>query len=524
MKNLVIVVFAFVLCVPSGIMAQYSGGSGTLGLPYRISSVTDLAALATAVNSGATQSGIYFQQTADLDLNVSPYNSGSGWPCIGNGSTSFSGVYDGNNKKISNLYISNETSTSGIGLFAGYLGGTIKNLGIINPSVRSTTQNAVAALTGWALSGALVQNCYVSGGSVQGYDYTAAVCGNASASSQITQCYASGVIISGHSMVGGIAGYSFNANINNCYSSCSVSAVTQGAGGVVGSLQGTTTLTNCYGSCSTVTSQASYGGVAGEKGGGATITACFYDNTIYTTNNNCGTGKSTLLMKTQSTFTSVSWDFTTTPIWEMVGTSYPRLKANAESALPVELISFSAITNASVATLHWNTATEVNNYGFEIERKQSSLVSARDEDWSKIGFVEGNGTTNAPKSYSFVDNSASGKTSYRLKQIDRDGKFEYSQTVEVNVASAPKEFALLQNHPNPFNPSTSIQYQIAAPGHVSLKVYDMVGREVATLVNGMQDAGVKNVQFDASHMPSGIYFYTLQTSSFTTTKKMSLIK
>ena len=202
----------------------------------------------------------------------------------------------------------------------------------------------------------------------------------------------------------------------------------------------------------------------------------------------------------------------------------PNAPGNFDQTLPVELTSFNAIAKGKGVELAWHTANETNNYGFEVERKMSSLVFARDDDWSKIGFVEGNGTTNAPKSYSFVDNSASGKTSYRLKQIDRDGKFEYSQTVEVNVASAPKEFALLQNHPNPFNPSTSIQYQIAAPGHVSLKVYDMVGREVATLVNGMQDAGVKNVQFDASHMPSGIYFYTLQTSSFTTTKKMSLIK
>jgi hypothetical protein len=186
--------------------------------------------------------------------------------------------------------------------------------------------------------------------------------------------------------------------------------------------------------------------------------------------------------------------------------------------LPVELTSFSATVKGTGVELVWKTATEINNHGFEIERseKQNGI-------WNKIGFVEGHGTTNAPKSYSFVDASAVGTISYRLKQVDNDGSFEYSNQVEVTVA-APVEFALMQNHPNPFNPATSIRYQVAAPGHVSLKVYDMLGKEVATLVNGMQDAGAKIAKLDASQLPSGIYFYTLRTNNFTATKKMLLLK
>jgi hypothetical protein len=194
---------------------------------------------------------------------------------------------------------------------------------------------------------------------------------------------------------------------------------------------------------------------------------------------------------------------------------------SSDNAMPAELVSFTATPKGRGVELAWKTATEVNNYGFDIEKRMKDELGIM--NWVKLGFVEGRGTTNAPQSYSFIDNSASGTVAYRLKQIDRDGSFEYSNQVEVTVA-APVEFALMQNHPNPFNPSTSIRYQVAAPGHVSLKVYDILGKEVATLVNGMQDAGAKIAKLDASQLPSGIYFYTLRTSNFTATKKMLLLK
>ena len=192
--------------------------------------------------------------------------------------------------------------------------------------------------------------------------------------------------------------------------------------------------------------------------------------------------------------------------------------------LPVELTSFTAVTKGRGVELVWSTATEVNNYGFEIERMELNHQSIGSlNQWTKIGFVEGNGTTNAPKSYTFVDGSASGTVAYRLKQIDRDGSFEYSNQVEVTIA-APKEFALMQNHPNPFNPATAINYTLPVEGHVTLKIYNLIGKEVATLVNGVQDAGVKVAQFDASQLPSGIYFYTLRTNNFSAMKKMLLVK
>jgi len=192
--------------------------------------------------------------------------------------------------------------------------------------------------------------------------------------------------------------------------------------------------------------------------------------------------------------------------------------------LPVELVSFSASQKHNGVELRWRTATEVNNYGFEIERKAMNNGQLSMNNWGKVGFVEGNGTTNVPKSYSFVDKNANGKILYRLKQIDRNGKFSYSQAVEVTIANAPKEFSLDQNYPNPFNPSTVISYQLPITNHVTLKVYDAIGREVATLVNEVKEAGSYSATFNASKLSSGIYFARLQQSSNSRMMKMNLIK
>jgi hypothetical protein len=161
----------------------------------------------------------------------------------------------------------------------------------------------------------------------------------------------------------------------------------------------------------------------------------------------------------------------------------------------------------------------VNNYGFEIERNVET-------GWENIGFVDGHGNSNSPKNYSFKDNNLSyGKIQYRLKQIDNDGKFEYSEIVDVNI-DLPLSFELSQNYPNPFNPTTKIGFRIpiGTSGIVSLKVYDILGREVATLVNEEKSAGIYEVEFNAESLSSGIYFYRLQTGNFVDTKKFTLMK
>ena len=192
--------------------------------------------------------------------------------------------------------------------------------------------------------------------------------------------------------------------------------------------------------------------------------------------------------------------------------------------VPVELSSFSARVNGNEILLSWITASEINNMGFAIERTvighQSSVIS----EWERIGFVEGTGTTTELKYYSYVDENVSkGTYFYRLKQIDFDGSFEYSNILEVEV-SIPSEFFLSQNYPNPFNPTTTIDYSIKNDGLVSLKIYDVLGNEIASLVDKNQIAGNYSVQFDASHLPSGIYIYKLISGQFSTSKKLILLK
>jgi hypothetical protein len=205
------------------------------------------------------------------------------------------------------------------------------------------------------------------------------------------------------------------------------------------------------------------------------------------------------------------------------------------SVLPVELTSFTAAFNNSAVELNWNTASEVNNYGFEVQRlavsysllaKSQQLNANSSEDWVKLGFVQGHGNSNSPKDYSFEDkNPQVGKLQYRLKQIDFDGAFEYSDVVEVNF-DAPVNFVLGQNYPNPFNPETVISYQLPVGGLVTLKVYDLLGREIATLVNEYKTAGTYNSQFSIRNfqLPGGVYFYSINAGEYKSTKKMILLK
>jgi hypothetical protein len=188
--------------------------------------------------------------------------------------------------------------------------------------------------------------------------------------------------------------------------------------------------------------------------------------------------------------------------------------------VPVELASFTGSVIGNAVQLQWITASELNNYGFEIER------SINNDEFVTIGFVKGNGTTTETNYYSYTDKpfeSANLKINYRLKQIDYDGTYSYSNVVNVEF-NVPREFSLSQNYPNPFNPSTRIKYSIATDGKVTLKVYDLMGSEVATLVDEFRPSGNHEIVFDASGLTSGTYFYTLTADGFMTTKKMIVIK
>jgi hypothetical protein len=198
-------------------------------------------------------------------------------------------------------------------------------------------------------------------------------------------------------------------------------------------------------------------------------------------------------------------------------------KLNSDLFIPVELTSFSAEVSEQEIVLNWTTATELNNQGFEIDR------SFDNETFEKIGFVPGFGTTTESKSYSYkIAEFASGIQYYRLKQIDFDGTYEYSEVIEVEGIN-PVQFTLFQNYPNPFNPSTSIKFSIPVDSNVKLKLFNMLGQEVAELLNSEISAGIHHIDFNASSLSSGTYFYVLEAngnngSNFTSTKKMILMK
>ena len=191
--------------------------------------------------------------------------------------------------------------------------------------------------------------------------------------------------------------------------------------------------------------------------------------------------------------------------------------------IPVELVSFNASVSGNIVHLNWVTASEINNMGFEVYKKESEERSQKSE-WEVVGFVEGKGTTTETQYYSFVDNEVqSGKYFYRLKQIDFDGTTEFSNIIEVEIG-VPKQFTLHQNYPNPFNPITVISWQSPVGSHQNLKVYDLLGKEVATLVDEYKPAGSYEIEFNASSLSSGIYIYKLTAGEFTSTKKFILLK
>ena len=205
--------------------------------------------------------------------------------------------------------------------------------------------------------------------------------------------------------------------------------------------------------------------------------------------------------------------FTTTLL--TAGTWFP-----LNNLLPVELSAFKVkFDGKGKVDLNWVTKTEVSNYGFYVERR------INESDWNSITFVEGYGNSNSPKEYSYSDKdlfAGGSKFQYRLKQIDNDGSFEYSDVVEVEVV--PDQYELSQNYPNPFNPNTTIQFSLPKQSQLKIILYNMLGEQLATIAEGMYESGYHKVTFNASNLPSGTYVYRLESSEFIQVKKMILLK
>lgn len=191
-----------------------------------------------------------------------------------------------------------------------------------------------------------------------------------------------------------------------------------------------------------------------------------------------------------------------------------------DTPLPVELTNFTAaVTPESNVRLNWETKTEVNNYGFDVERKKTGT-----EEWTKLGFVMGSGNSNSPKNYSFVDKHPVGgsKFEYRLKQMDNDGTTDYSSSVEIEVI--PTKYDLTQNFPNPFNPSTRINFSVPQETDLKIVIYNMLGESLRIIAEGKYEPGFFQVELTGIDLPSGVYIYRLESKDFISAKKMMLIK
>ena len=209
------------------------------------------------------------------------------------------------------------------------------------------------------------------------------------------------------------------------------------------------------------------------------------------------------------------------PVWtdeRAGGVDMDIYTAIVDQLVPVELTSFTGRIVEGKTLLEWTTTTETNNLGFEILRSIKN-----DDDWTTIAFISGKGTTIETQYYSFVDESMGGKLFYRLRQVDYNGTYNYSDIIELNGVTV-STLLLEQNYPNPFNPVTTINYQLGNDGFVNLKVFNSLGEEVAELVNEVQKGGSYQITFNAKELPSGIYVYQLSSGNYKETKKMLFMK
>jgi hypothetical protein len=242
--------------------------------------------------------------------------------------------------------------------------------------------------------------------------------------------------------------------------------------------------------------------------------------TAYTVGSNIGSGV-VVYNSNGTSYTNTGLSKNTTYNYKLYSENYSYYSGGVVSSAtttPVELTSFNANVTSYGVELIWQTATEQNNFGFDIERAKDN------GSWKKVGFVAGSGNSNSPHSYRFIDkNLTQGSYSYRLKQIDNDGTTKYIGTTQT-IVEKPKKFEVAQNYPNPFNPATKIAFNIPENGNVRITIFNAIGQTVRTLTNEYLEAGLHTVELDSKGLESGLYFYKIEASGFSEVRKMMLVK
>ncbi|NUN08926.1 MAG: T9SS type A sorting domain-containing protein [Ignavibacteriaceae bacterium] len=539
--------FMIIIAESMVLFPQYGGGTGTSGDPYLISTLDHLSAL-----SGTTSDwNKHFKQTANIDASgTSSWEGGAGWSPIGNSTTNFTGSYNGQGYTISGLTLYRPITNGYFGFFGYISNATLQNIGLTGVSIAA--KSVIGGLVGYVyLSN--ISNCYVTGSVGAEYDKVGGLIGHIY-NGNIVECYSSASVSGGNSnsngaYAGGFVGYNeAGAAFSRCYSTGSVTSYSY-VGGFIG-VHASNTIEDCYSrgnvsgkggnsdgagfvgvNAGTISRGYSTGSVSLTHPAGfaysnfGTISNSFWDTqTSGQSSSAGGTGKFTSQMKLQSTFTDAGWSNTT---WNMDtrNDGYPYLdwENPGGTPLPVELTSFTASVNDNNVVLNWETATEVNNYGFEIERVKSEELKVK--NFTTLGFVPGAGNSNSPKSYSFADNDIeNGTYLYRLKQLNTDGSFDYSNEISAVVSFIPDKFLLMQNYPNPFNGETIIKYQLPEDGFITIKLFNVLGNESGVIINEFKKAGPHTVIFRAGDLSSGVYYYRMSSGNISHTARMILIK
>ena len=574
MKNLFCCLSLLVGLSIFGQTATAPSGLGTSGSPYQITTLNNLYWITQ--NSSEWASGKYYEQTADIDASsTSTWDGGAGFSPIGNTSTNFAASYDGQNHVISGINIVRST-TDYQGLFGFVSGGSIGNLGVTGVNI--TGQNFTGALVG-KLAAATVTNCH-STGSLIGHIDSGGLVGENAAGSSIVKCYskvavtASGsgaerlgglvgvnraqtnysystgnVTAGSYNYIGGLVGRNINASISNCYSTGNVTG-NAFVGGLSGANGTTSVLEYCY-STGSVTANSSFGGLVGYNSD--PVNYSFWDKQtsgisgVNASGSPAGTGKTTLEMKTQATFTDIGWDFTVNAEdddWRLssVNNGYPHLvwAETVDSSLPVELDYFTLVSVNSGVELRWATSSEIENQGFIVSRKTGG--EAR---WTEIASfrtskaLEGQGSTTGSTEYRITDTQVREgySYSYQLSDIDYRGKRTDHTNMEQTItyilpdnSIKPIVFELKRLYPNPFNPFTILTYDLMESADLAVNIYNMRGELVWNHYQSSHPSGQNysliwdgnNLNGDA--LNSGIYLINIRAGFQKLTRKVTLLR
>jgi len=570
-RSILLLILSFALNLfADGVMSE---GTGTQGNPYLIATLDNLLWVSTNSQSWSS----HFIQTADIDASdTQNWNDGIGFSPIGSSTIDFTGTYNGNGFNIQNLYI-NEPFMGGKGLFGYIYGATIKNLGVENIN-----------LVGGVFVGGLIAYCYssfvtqcYSTGNISGHLDVGGLIGHTQASEpndyyETTNCYSTVVVSSSNGNAGGFVGYnSYAYIIRNCFSSGNVTSINGSyVGGFAGRNDQSSSITNCY-STGDVIGGSYIGGFLGKNDDGSLVQNCYsvgvvsgasnlggfvswnYESSVLnsfwdleSSNQNtsgAGLGKLTSEMKDYSTFINAGWDFVGEAIngsddyWDADQTwlendGYMILfwQDGSDDTLPVGLSSFTAIqTAANFAQLNWQTQSETNLYGYNVYRGLSNdIQETLKVNYSLISPTNSSNVSN----YTFVDNSVELDNTYYfwLESIDLDCTNEMFGPVTVTIkeesneiSDLPSRTELFSAFPNPFNPTTTIKFNVSEFDEAVLVIYNLMGQRVKSYPKF--SSGNYSVIWDGKNnnnknVSSGVYFYKLQSESYKKVDKVILLK